>query len=60
MKVKSIGQDPLRQLQDRPAPRRRDVHLHQPEAQAAPGVADDGTIAGIDIPREKRVEIALT
>ena len=36
-------------------------HLHQPEAQAAAGVAEPmARIAGVDIPREKRVEVALT
>ena len=38
-------------------------HLHEPPAQAAPGLgagAGMARISGVDIPREKRLEISLT
>jgi small subunit ribosomal protein S13 len=49
----------LRTLQGHPPSRHGDGHLHESQAQAASGVAE-ARIAGIDIPREKRVEISLT
>ena len=57
----SVGQDALRALQGHPPARHGDGHLHESQAQAASGLGGRvARIAGIDIPREKRVEIALT
>ena len=41
-----------------PAERPDEGHLHEPAPQAEAGL--DGRIAGVNLPREKRLEVALT
>src|SRR5262249_37289489 len=53
-------QEDVRQLQGDPAPRARAGPLHQPPPQAAAGLIGMARIAGVDIPREKRLEVSLT
>jgi small subunit ribosomal protein S13 len=54
-------------MQSHPSPRQRDGHLRKSATQAAPGLTPGNSkgkmmarISGVDIPREKRLEIALT
>jgi len=47
-------------VQDRAPPRRGARDLHESEAQTEAGVKAMARIAGVDLPRTKRVEIGLT
>src|SRR3954464_8726570 len=55
-------QNDVREVPDHPPARQRARDLHQPAPQAAAGIRRLGMarIAGVNIPREKRVEIGLT
>ena len=58
----TFGQEDVRQVQGDPPARCRARHLRRPAPQAAPGLRSTtmARIAGVDIPREKRLEISLT
>src|SRR4028119_2443587 len=64
----AVGEEDLRQVQGDPPARPGHGHLRQRPAQAAPGLSRTGQgvprnmarLAGVDLPREKRMEIALT
>ena len=62
MKVTSIGQEDVRQVQVIRRSGVVRVHLREPQAQAAAGLEEErmARIAGVDLPRNKRIEIALT
>jgi small subunit ribosomal protein S13 len=50
----------VRQLPDDPAGWRRHGDLQEPQPQAAAGLGPMARIAGVNLPREKRLEIGLT
>src|SRR3712207_7233219 len=59
----AVGEEDLRQVQGDPPARPGHGHLRQRPAQAAPGLREYlnmARLAGVDLPREKRMEIALT
>src|SRR5215216_4815939 len=59
----AVGEEDLRQVQGDPPARPGHGHLRQRPAQAAPGLREYlhmARLAGVDLPREKRLEIALT
>src|SRR3712207_9466348 len=59
----AVGEEDLRQVQGDPPARPGHGHLRQRPAQAAPGLREYlnmARLAGVDLPREKRMEVALT
>src|SRR5881397_4219885 len=59
----AVGEEDLRQVQGDPPARPGHGHLRQRPPQAAAGLReylDMARLAGVDLPREKRLEIALT
>src|SRR3569623_3844462 len=59
----AVGEVDLRQVLGDPPARPGHGHLRQRPAQAAPGLREYlnmARLAGVDLPREKRMEIALT
>src|SRR3712207_3975260 len=59
----AVGEEDLRQVQGDPPARPGHGHLRERPAQAAPGLREYlnmARLAGVDLPREKRMEIALT
>src|SRR6185312_1065459 len=63
----AVGEEDLRQVQGDPPARPGHGHLRQRPPQAAAGLRDVrgvrqpmARLAGVDLPREKRLEIALT
>src|SRR3954469_8596276 len=59
----AVGEEDLRQVQGDPPARPGHGHLRQRPPQAAAGLREYlnmARLAGVDLPREKRLEIALT
>src|SRR5438309_5277873 len=59
----AVGEEDLRQVQGDPPARPGHGHLRQRPPQAAAGLREYlnmARLAGVDLPREKRMEIALT